>query len=341
MLPRLRLSVSAGLREPFFSSPREALAVGGLAVALLWVFWPSLADMAGAWLGSSQYSHGFVVPLFAGYLLWARREKLAGAGLRPSLWGLPVLAAGLGLRFAGTYIFFDWFSAAALIPCLMGVVLLWGGWRGLGWAWPAIAFLVFMIPLPYRLEVALAHPLQRLATVVSTYSLQTLGFVAFSDGNIIRLGTVPLNVAEACSGLKMLMVFFALSTGVVLIVPQAWWKRAVILLSAIPIAILANLIRIIVTAILYKTVDSEIAEVVFHDVFGYLMPFIALALLWAELGLLSWMVISSPVEEMPLFPFGGFGPQPVKANGQKVEHKPKVRPGTPAVARPKVQAAKP
>src|SRR5206468_3303453 len=102
----------------------------------------------------------------------------------------------------GTYLFFDWLAAMALLPCVAGLVLLAAGWRALRWAWPAILFLGFMVPLPHRVEVALAHPLQRVATAASTYALQTLGFVAFSEGNVIRLGQVRIGVVEACSGLS-------------------------------------------------------------------------------------------------------------------------------------------
>src|SRR5207253_599308 len=95
-----------------------------------------------------------------------------------------------------------------------------GGWRALHWARPSLAFLLFMIPLPYRVEVALAQPLQRVATVSSTYVLQTLGFMSFSEGNVIRLGETRIGVVEACSGLSMLLIFFALATAVCLVVKR-------------------------------------------------------------------------------------------------------------------------
>src|SRR5262249_61774768 len=100
-------------------------------------------------------------------------------------------------------------NALASVVCLPGLVVLLAGWPALGVAWPALAFLLFVLPLPYRLEVALAHPLQRLATLASTLSLQTAGFAAFSEGNTIRMGEVRIGVVEACSGLSMLLIFFA------------------------------------------------------------------------------------------------------------------------------------
>src|SRR5262245_47162726 len=144
-----------------------------VALGVAWVYWPTLTELAGRWGSESQYSHGYLVPLFALYLLWARRGLLSGHGpLRPTWWGLVLVLGSLGLRFAGTYLYFAWLAAVSLLPCLAGLALLTGGRPALRWCWPAVAFLVFMIPLPHRLEVALAHPLQRLATLVSTYALE-------------------------------------------------------------------------------------------------------------------------------------------------------------------------
>jgi exosortase len=275
-----------------------AATLGVVAVfALAWVCWPTLTELAARWGGDSRYSHGYLVPFFAAYLLWARRALYTPARWRPSLLGLPLLAAGLGMRFAGTYLYFDWLSAIALVPCVAAVALLVGGWGALRWSWAGIAFLAFMVPLPFRLEVALAQPLQRVATIVSTYTLQTLGFVVYSEGNVLRLGQIRIGVVEACSGLSMLVIFFALSTAVSLVCNRAWPVKALIVLSAVPIALLANITRITVTAVLHKTVGSEIADYVFHDLAGWLMMPLALGMLWLELRMLAWIVVPAESTE--------------------------------------------
>src|SRR5262249_33240435 len=151
------------------------------------------------------------------FLLWQRRDRVAGQPPRPHWGGLALLLAGLALRGAGTYCYFQWLSAVALVPCLAGGCVLVVGWRSLRWAWPALGFLRFLVPLPNRVESALGGPLQRVATVVSTYALQTLGFSAFAEGNVIRLGQIRVGVVEACSGLSMLFTFFALSAAVALL----------------------------------------------------------------------------------------------------------------------------
>ncbi|MGH7171695.1 MAG: exosortase/archaeosortase family protein [Gemmataceae bacterium] len=253
--------------------------------------------MIGRWGNDSRYSHGYLVPLFAAFLLWSRRGLLTAAPVRPSWWGLPCLAAGLGLHFAGTYLYLDWLCGISLLPCLAAVVLLLGGWSALRWAWPGVAFLIFMVPLPFRAETALAHPLQRIATAISIYALQTLGFTAYGEGNVIRMGTIHLGVVEACSGLSMLLIFFAVCTAVAVLVPRRL-DKACIVASAVPIALAANITRITVTGILYKTAGSRWADLVFHDLAGWLMMVLALGMLWLEFRALAWILVPAPVREL-------------------------------------------
>src|SRR5579862_107413 len=144
-----------------------------LSCILVWAYWPTLGEIADRWVNDSRYSHGYFVPVFSAYLLWARRDYLTGKVTTPSVWGFAFLVLGLAAHVFGVRYYLDWISAASLLPTLMGLCLGLGGWTALTWAWPAIAFLAFMLPLPYRVEVALAHPLQRFATVASTVTLQT------------------------------------------------------------------------------------------------------------------------------------------------------------------------
>jgi exosortase len=292
-----------------------------LVLILGWVYWPTLSELMTRWGSDPRYSHGFLVPLFAGYLLWVRRGVLASAPARPSWVGVPLLLAGLALRFGGTYLYLDWLSSIALLPSVAGLVLLIGGWQAMRFSWPAVAFLIFMVPLPFQLEVALAHPLQRMATKASTFALQTIGLVAFSEGNVIRMGEVRIGVVEACSGLSMLVSFFALSTAVSLLINRPWPVRLLIFGSAVPIALLANITRITVTGILHKTVGSETADYVFHDLAGWLMMPLALSLLWVELRLFAWVVVPTAADKLePMaFAWGQLGKSaPARAKATSV-----------------------
>jgi exosortase len=266
----------------------------GLAVAvvlLLWAYWTTLGEASQRWAHDPQYSHGYLVPFFAALLLWLRRDKLQIDQLAPSWWGAPLLVAGTVMRLVGAYFYFVWLDPLSLVPCLAGLCLMVGGRAAWRWAWPAIGFLLFMIPLPYTLAVAMTGPLQRIATVASTFTMQTLGMPALSEGNVILVNDAQINIVEACSGLRMLVIFFALSTAVALIIRRPLWEKLVIVASALPIALIANVIRITVTGILHETLGSEAARNFSHDLAGWLMMPIALLLLGIEFKLLQHLLI--------------------------------------------------
>lgn len=285
------------------------VAVPALAAALLWASWPALVEMAYRWWHDPQYSHGYLVPVFAGVLLWLRRERLARV-TEGSYWGGVLLIAASGLlSLPGGYLYLEALDGLALLPAVAGIFVLLGGWPALRWAWPGVAFLAFMLPLPHSLEHGLASSLQRLATVVSTYSLQTLGFPALAEGNVILVNEQKVEVANACSGLAMMMTFFALSTAMALIVRRPLLDRLLIVASAIPIAVIANVTRITVTAIVREKVSSDLANEIFHDWAGYFMMALGLALLWLELWVLGRLLIE-PREARPMpLRLGGAPPE--------------------------------
>ena len=268
--------------------PLAALAAG--LTCVLWAYWTTLVQTAQRWAQDPMYSHGYLVPGFALVLLWLRQQHLAAGGLRPSWWGLPLLAAGLVLRLAGTYFYLVWLDAVSLVPCLAGLLLAVGGTRAWRWAWPAVAFLLFMIPLPYRLSVALTGPLQQVATLASTFALQTLALPALADGTVIRLNDTEINIVEACSGLRMLVIFFALSTALALVIRRPLWQKLVLVVSTVPIALVVNVLRITVTGVLFEADWGEAANAVFHDLAGWLMMPVALAFLGLELKFLTHLV---------------------------------------------------
>ena len=270
---------------------RRWVSAIGLTGLLIWACWPTLLDIAHGWATKPEYSHGYFVPLFSLFLLWHRRELLQGQPLEPTWWGLPLVLAGVGLHQAGARWYFDWFSAAAILPLFAGLFLTLGGWRAFRWSWPAVVFLIFMIPLPYRIEVALAYPLQNLATVASTYVLQTLGFAAVAEGNIIIMEEARIGVIEACNGLGMLVTFFAATTAVIMMIRRHWVEKVIIFLSTIPIALASNILRITATGIVADIWGSQVAEDIAHDWFGYLMMILALVLLALVLKIMSALVV--------------------------------------------------
>jgi exosortase len=268
------------------------LVSAGLGAALVWAYWPTFVEMAARWSHEAQYSHGYLVPFFAAFLVYARRDRLAKCTPKVSwVGGLTLLVVAAVMRLSAAYFYLSALDALSLLPCVAGLVLLLGGWGVFAALWPAVAFLAFMLPLPFRVETALAAPLQRISTMVSTYTLQTFGFPALADGNVIRVKEHSIGVVEACSGLSMMMVFFALATAFVLLVNRPMLDKILLLISAVPIAIISNVARITVTAVLYETVNSEAADRFFHDFAGLLMMPLALLLLGLEVWILNHLLV--------------------------------------------------
>jgi exosortase len=262
---------------------------------LLWAYWPAFNDLAQVWKSNAQYSHGWLVPVFAAGLLWLRRQRLDPAALRPNfLVGLPLLLFGIGLRLVAGFYYYVWLDPISLLPCVAGLVWLLGGWPAWRWAWPSVLFLGFMVPLPYRVDIAMSGPLQNLATIVSTFLMQMIGLPALAEGNVILLNEHSIGIVEACSGLRMLVVFFALATAMVLVLDRPLLDKTILLASAIPIALVANILRITVTGVLHETTSSEVANMFFHDAAGWIMMPLALGMLWVELQVLNGLFLETP-----------------------------------------------
>lgn len=263
-----------------------------LGALLVWSYWPTFTVMQNRWSTDPRYAHGYLVPLFSLVLLWLRRERLANLTPRSTWGGLVLIVIALALRLAGTYIYIGWVEAFSLLPALAGYCVLARGWPSLRWAGPSIAFLIFMVPLPYRVEGALASPLQRMATNMSTYALQTLDFPAAAEGNVIRLEHGELGVVEACSGLSMLFTFFAMTFGLAMVIRRPWLDKVAIITSAIPIALLVNSIRITTTGVCHELGSGWMVDHVIHDLAGWLMMPMAMGLLWLEVQILSHLLVA-------------------------------------------------
>ncbi len=267
-----------------------------LGLAAVWAYWPTLARMAGQWADDPQYSHGYLVPVFALYLLWLRREQLDQRPLNAGWLGLGLLVLAVALRLAGARYSFEYLDQISLLPGIVGLFLLAGGWSAFTWSWPAIAFLIFMIPLPYSVSNALSRPLQAFATEVSTVALQVLGKPALAEGNVILLNDIELNIVEACSGLRMLFVFFALSTAVAMLIGKPLWEKLLIGASAVPIALASNVLRITITGLFYDAFGNHFGGAFLHDLAGWLMMPLGLLFLVIELWILKMLLIERSAE---------------------------------------------
>ncbi len=265
------------------------LAVVVLGLAFIWCYWFTFVAMAHRWANEPQYSHGFLVPFFAAIILWVRWPLLRGIVWDPHWLGLFLMGAGLAIRTAAIDRDIAPLDAFSLLPTLAGLILLVGGWDFFKWSFPAVLFLSFMLPLPYAVEAWLAHPLRRIATTASHYMLVVLGVPAMAEGNIIFVEDIEMGVADACSGLGMLMTFFALATACAYLMEGNLFEKLVVVASAIPVALASNVARITATGVAYYAwgKDSPMARAIYHDLAGWLMMPLAMLMVWLVMKFLK------------------------------------------------------
>jgi exosortase len=290
------------------------MILGGLLLLLVIAYFDMLSLTRAAW-SDGLYSHGWIVPLFALALLWMRWQPFGTVPMHERWIGVLLVAIGLSARLWAAEYGHTPVDQLSFLPAIFGVVMMVGGFHAIRWSWPALAFLVFMFPLPHVLERPVLGGLQKFASMCSTFVLQTMGMAAFRQGNLISIPGSDLNIAEACSGLRMGTIFGAMAVFMIFLVERPWWDKFVILLSAIPIALLVNIIRITVIGLLYWLVgpDNHIAHKLGHDWAGLFMMPLALGFLWLELQILERLTI--PVENVQVRPIGGargMGPVPVR-----------------------------
>jgi exosortase len=317
-------SVVKSLKELPRDQRAPLIALAALVAALLY----SYADVFARWVIEAweqpQYSHGYLIPVFTLALLLMRREPFGPVTNRERLIGVAGLLGTLGLRALAAWWRISALDIYSFVPALLSIVMIVGGWRFLRWAGPAILFLSFMFPLSYKMERVILDPLQRVATIASTYALETTGIETYAQGNQITIRDregveQPLTVAEACSGLRMLTMFGAMCFAMVLILPGALWEKIVIVASAVPIALFANTSRITVYGIL-RYFDGEVADY-FHEgmsglIASLFMMAVGMGLLYLEYIVLQKLV----VDESKVAPVPVFGVKPSIQRPSPVSH---------------------
>jgi exosortase len=288
-------------------------AAGAVTLVLVLAYFPNLRALMKIWNDDPNYNHGYLVIPIALYILWQQLSMPEPKTVRESVlapwWGWVFLVGTLLVRGIAYERGSEGLENATIIPATASLVWAFGSWPLLRRAWLAIAYLAFMLPLPLLVSNTLALPLQSFAASSSYYLLQLTGMWVVQHGNIIDLttahGTERLDVALACNGLRMLMTMTATVTATVILLPLPNWKRIVLLLSIVPIALVSNMARIVATGWGYYLFTGDTARHWAHDWSGLLMMPLALALVGLELALLSWLVPKESEDDQPVIPLLG------------------------------------
>ncbi len=273
--------------------------IGGL---FIYLFRLELYRLVTRWLTDPSWSHGFLIPIFSCYFLNQRRQEILSLQARPHYGGLGLLLASLIFYFfnllspAG----YAYFRSLTLVVALAAVVWFLGGTSLLRVTWLPVLFLFFAVPLPRRLYVSLTLPMRSLAATVAAALLNLVPHVETSVRGVVidilyhgRPVDPALNVAEACSGMRLLMAFLALGVAMATLQVRPLWQRLVLLAASIPIAIFCNIVRVTLTGFLYVLVHPRYTQGIYHDLLGLAM----LPLAFGCYGFLAWFLSSLFMED--------------------------------------------
>jgi exosortase len=261
--------------------------VGALLALTAWLYAPILLRLVRQWWSDPNFSHGFFVPVFSGFVLWQNRRRLASITSRPSTWGLPVILLSLLMLVVGTFGVELFLSRASLIVLAAGMVIFFFGWTMLRAVLFPLAFLLLMVPIPAIVFSQITFPLQILASKVAASTLPLLGVPVLREGNIINLPSMPLEVAQACSGIRSLLSLATLAIMYGYLLEPRISLRVVLALASVPIAVAANGFRIVGTGLIVQYWDPEKAEGFFHLFSGWLIFVVSLVMLFALHRLLN------------------------------------------------------
>jgi exosortase len=262
----------------FRATPFWQIAI--LAGLSLWLYAPTIIHLVSQWWHDPNFSHGFFVPVFAAFVIWQERERLTRLKPQPSWFGLLVLALGLCVLIVGQMGAELFLARFSLLLLLTGMIVLFWGWRLFQAMLFPLAFLLLMIPIPSIVFNQITFPLQILASKVAAGVLPILNVPILREGNVINLPVMALEVAEACSGIRSLMSLVTLAIIYGYLMEKRVAMRWVLVLSAIPISVAANSVRIIGTGLLVQYWDPDKAQGFFHTFSGWLIFVVSLIMLY-------------------------------------------------------------
>lgn len=239
---------------------------------LVWLLYGHVVvNLVRQWCTDPNYSHGIFVPIGCGLLIWTNRVSWKGRTRRPSAFGILLIAAAMAMLAVGTLGAEEFLPRASLVVLLGGLLVYFAGWEMFSAVKAPWLTLFLMIPLPAIVFNQFALPLQLLASRSACTVLDLLQVPALREGNIIKLPSMSLDVVEACSGLRSLMSLITVAVLYSLFFERRVWMRCLMVVLAIPVAVVANALRIVVAALIAQYFNAQLAEGFFHALSGIVL----------------------------------------------------------------------
>ena len=281
--------------------PAGLWQVAVVAGLMLWLYGHELRRLTYTWTHSGDWSHGLIVPLFSLYFLHLQRRRLAEVPVRPNFAGLPLLLLALAMYGAAIWPLKMGFpKSVAIVLTIFAATIMLAGPRMLRITWLPIAYLMFAIPWPVTIYDESTLPLRKLASEMAAAVLNLAPGIdqAIREGTIIRYlfhgEPGQLGVAQACSGMRLLMAFCALGVAMAYLSDRPWWHRLIMVAACVPIAIFCNMLRVTITGLIHIYWSPEYAQGTAHTILGLVMLFVAFGLFSGILYVLSNLFVEEP-----------------------------------------------
>lgn len=255
----------------------------------LWAacFWPVYPHLVQTWLSHSDHSHGMLVPFISLVFVWQKRAELMSTPSSTAPLGAVILFASLAFYLLSLLGGIAVTSRLMMVFSLAGLVLFQYGKPIFRLVAFPIFFLVFMIPVPIAIIGRISMPLQMFATIVSEHIIRALSIPVYREGNMLYFVQTQLEVADACSGIRSITALLMLSTVFVYISKLSWPRRSILLASAIPVALFANIVRVAGTGVLAHFYGARVAQGFLHEFSGMAVFAFGLILLYLLFRLLE------------------------------------------------------
>ena len=279
-------STADGPNRAFTIALRSLAIVSGIAVFL---YAHTLWALAIDWWKDPNYSHGFIMPLFAAFAIWRARQNLMNLEMQPSWWGYAICICAMAMYVVGELGAEFFSSRFSILVLIIGAVVLFLGWKHLRALSFPLVLLLMMIPIPAIVMNQITFPLQLNASQLATGLLSAIGVPVIRDGNVMQLPSTSLEVVEACSGIRSLMSLIALAAVFGYLQNHPLWRRWLLVIFAVPIAVIANALRIMGTGLLAEYWDPDKAEGFFHMFEGWVIFVLSLFLLLILDKTVSWI----------------------------------------------------
>lgn len=270
-----------------FVEPQSVLGTCLISALVVVLYYRVIANLVIDWWQIPDHSHGFLVPVFSGYLVWSRRAAIRETELTPAWTGVAVIAFGLSLLLLGDFGANLLLSRISIVILLTGFVISFGGWKLLHQIGLPLFVLLFAIPIPALLLNQVTLPLQMLASRVASDVLPVFGAPVLREGNVIQLPTMKLEVAEACSGIRSLVSLSVMALFYGYFTEKSNVRRILLVLLSAPIAVAANSLRIVGTGLCVQYWDPELALGFFHEFSGWVMFLVSLVCLFLMQRIMS------------------------------------------------------